>query len=396
MFPSDIFYEITEYLPLSSLKAYSLANSSFHDIAQPKLFFHFTISLYAETNWQQKCHWFLYDPRGAVLCKEVKSLALTAAEFVDLMNRDAKEVVELIKLFSPRLRTLEFRGERRHVTLNRILWNGLLLYVLPHIRRLAIWDPSIPLFPVVGCCPELRVLEHRVSPPRREASFESDVNLPYNEPPLERIKILVIDGEFPSFPQRTSLKELYLNFTRSPSSGWRPSSSFFDQLQPFTLLVDLTLEIFIYNHFARPGASKNVIIPFNAFPHLQRVAFEIGSPQMNFWDRFFSWICEQLTSSDLPSALQNIHFTFSHPILKTPHSNQAIHRTSQVLPDFNRLAAGSSLHLRFAVQTKFKNDGRYFEGEEWGYDLSVALLKHWLASWVEAGKLDVWREWLTK
>ncbi|KAH8832062.1 hypothetical protein DL96DRAFT_1706442 [Flagelloscypha sp. PMI_526] len=153
---SDICHEILNYLPSLSLRTCTLVNSSFRDIAQPKFFSHITLRLRSGKKLQATYCWFRYSPRGIALCREVRHLALISHKRKDISQHEAQQVLRLVQLFSPSLRTLELRGEQQwNQRFKKTLMRGLRLYVLPIIQKLIVWGGVVSLFEILGCCTAL-------------------------------------------------------------------------------------------------------------------------------------------------------------------------------------------------------------------------------------------------
>ncbi|KAH8832069.1 hypothetical protein DL96DRAFT_1812791 [Flagelloscypha sp. PMI_526] len=390
---SDLYHEIFDYLFPPSLRACSLTNSSFRDIAQPKLFSHITITFVTKETWRET-NSHIYHPRGLALCKQAKGLAL-CSQVAEQTDDDLREVIALLQSFSHRLGTLELRGAGTGRSWNQAFMSALRLHVLPFLQCLVIRDVAIPFFDLITNCTTLKVLQIHTNFWHGPLTVEGNQNLAdATLPQIKRLILLSRNGDVPLqhnqigaylSSQQSSIRYLLWGHMRSEIS--------FEVLQPYTALVELSFERTVYEALVKQKRPGHLRIPIQEFPCLQHLAFSIGSPNRPDWPSFFSWVGLHFTSHS-PSLLRDISFSFPCP----PLSDRVTTRSappgkSQFLLQFDSMARRSLFRLIFVLQTTF-DEGYRLQSEQIRYAVSVVKVKEWLASWDEAGKLDIRREWL--
>ncbi|KAH8832070.1 hypothetical protein DL96DRAFT_1812792 [Flagelloscypha sp. PMI_526] len=401
MLSTELCHEILDYLPSPALKACTLTSASFREIAQPKLFYHMTIDP-KEMPWKYKIRWFLYDSRGMVLYKGVRHLGLFVQGFASVSDEDTKEVVKMFQLLSPLLHTLELCDlERQELPLNKTIMDGLRLFVLPPIRTLVVHQEAVPSLDILACCTALKRFEVRVwnpefSPPARNVESKT-----CTFPQLERLLLGSLTGQLP--PHSTTLGAYlysqhgmvkYLRF-----EGWYFFGPFtsFDILLPYKALVNLSFDVQLYEYLGRQEPPCEILIPLHSLPTLLTLEFGISFPQAPHWPRFFRWMGLHLRNLQPSSVLREIELSFFHPAVAHHHFHHIsdhCNTHTQCLEEFNEIAANSNTFLAFIIRTRSR-DGQYGdEKSERGYKLAVAVVKEWLPSWFQAGKLYIWRKWL--
>ncbi|KAH8832056.1 hypothetical protein DL96DRAFT_1589823 [Flagelloscypha sp. PMI_526] len=401
----DLCHEMLDYLPTKTLKICSLANSSFRDLAQPKLFSHLTL-IPKGNNWKDVRYWFLHQPRGQQLCKKVKEVTLFAAEFK--AEEDVTAVSELLRSFSGLMQTLTFFCNGKWEDINPRLMEELKGRIFPQIRALIVYDSSLPFVDLLSSCSSLRAFEFRALYLYQEQPATSGLDY---ATPLRRLQDLTMstfDGSFPS--KRTALGACFTksySTIRSLSLCKVEATSFsFTLLNGFTSLVELALEISFYKSFVNKRDPKAGLIPLSDLSCLRRISFEIADPRPDHWSIFFSWIGRHITDIEQQSSsvVRLFIFSLTHPISQYGWKNSIPEvkkdatlggrEDMEQLKAFDALFAKSLSDLKFVLQTPVFTEIYRQKDEQEGFDLVAGIVKKWMKRWYEAGKLQIWREWL--
>ncbi|KAH8792934.1 hypothetical protein DL96DRAFT_1828795 [Flagelloscypha sp. PMI_526] len=399
---SDLWHEILDYLPKSALNASTLINSSFRDIAQPKVFSHIIISYHSDPTWRVKSRWFLYQARGRALCQEIKRITLFPLELTELNDTESQELVDFFQLLSPALHTLEFceRG-RPAKPIRPTLMDGLRLFVFPRIRQLVVDDSWIPFFDILSYCTALKTLEFLSWNVPAMGNVETIL------PAIQRLERLIVSAPGGSLPPQSASLEAYLysqadtiKYLRLELVGTTTAISSFDLLKSFKALVEISFTIELYNRQVEPEwysnhAPDHASVPLHELPCLRLLAFQIGLPRLDSWSRFLPWISRHLSSRYPSSPPLDIHFSFEHNAAASScYINKSLARMN-VISEFNNLAPSSAIHFRFVIQTRLNTLTHVTNSaqQEYDYNWTAELIKRWFSLWIQAGKLEIWREW---
>ncbi|KAH8834553.1 hypothetical protein DL96DRAFT_1580925 [Flagelloscypha sp. PMI_526] len=389
-FPFDLYTNILTSLSPTDLKACSLVSRVFRNITQPILFSHKTFgakSSYTPVDFEKSV--FLGNPRGRELSQQAKAVTLLILLFRD---NEAAILVEFL-LNCPALSSLSFINVHPDIGLHPQVLNGIARSVLPSLLHLCIDTASetLPFGNILNECKALQHLEIKNSYIRQSSRGKFTGTLPaLNHLTLE-------DCNFGHSSGQSFLSDWIIDTKgtlQHLSIGYRDVSDdvvgICQFLHGFTSLEELHWGIGCYKYIIYHVAAlaQLSIIPPN-LPLLHQMSFEIPTPRLEGWANFFSWISRLISENSSP--LKQICFESGHPAMSRPDvsrpKNGLDSQTSFAY--FNTLASTSKVRLKFNFRPLAPESTEAFQRR--GFEVVANVVKRWMASWYELGKLEICR-----
>ncbi|KAH8834449.1 hypothetical protein DL96DRAFT_1580593 [Flagelloscypha sp. PMI_526] len=380
----DLFPTIFLYLSSKDLEACSLINQFFRDLAQATLFSNICLMKhYYSRNGGKlatKLDFYLDDARGRALCLQAKALMLQV-EFID---EEAPRIVSFIQN-TQNISSLSFAPFNSPWSqLNTQILDSVRIHTLPHIHHLHITAAfELEFGEFLTGCKVLRHLELHQShldienekfqvrfPTLRHLTFEDWTFHPHRG-------LLNVDACLAHTKQ--DLRSLSLNIRSYPGGQF---GSF---LQGFTSLESLfwgsAWYLFIvfqsgYSYMSLPDVSQ-----------LRKLTFQMEPPRHRDWGRFFSWIGKLIKENSL--TLPEVCFESEHPAFTRSGKSTFKESRHDSFDEFNALAGSSALRLKIILRSSAPDHKEAFQ--QYGFEHIAALVKQWLSSWDNLGKLEIYR-----
>ncbi|KAH8834447.1 hypothetical protein DL96DRAFT_1676564 [Flagelloscypha sp. PMI_526] len=156
-------------------------------------------------------------------------------------------------------------------------------------------------------------------------------------------------------------------------------------LQGFTSLEHLFLGIGWYYFISVQSEFSHISLP--NLPTLRKLTFQIERPRRQNWGHFFSWVGKLIEEKSL--ILPEVYFKSVHPAFTRPGKSSIRESHHDSFDAFNALADTSSVHLKIILQSSAPNHKEAFQQS--GFEHIAALVKQWLSSWDNVGKLEIYR-----